>query len=58
VKLVVTNLGLFEPVTDGFLLREIAPGVTIEEIEAATGCAVIVARPLDPVRLTSASRVA
>jgi 3-oxoacid CoA-transferase B subunit len=55
VKLVVTNFGLFEPVGDGFLLREIAPGVTIEEIKAATGCAVIVARPLGPIRLSPAS---
>ncbi len=34
VKLVVTNVGLFEPVTEGFLLREIAPGVDVEEIKA------------------------
>jgi acyl CoA:acetate/3-ketoacid CoA transferase beta subunit len=37
VKLVATNLGLFEPTGDGFLLREIAPGVTVDEVRAATG---------------------
>jgi 3-oxoacid CoA-transferase B subunit len=37
VTLVATNFGLFEPVGSGFRLREIAPGLTVEEIRAATG---------------------
>lgn len=37
VKLVATNYGLFEPTGDGFLLREIAPGLTVDEIRATTG---------------------
>jgi len=37
VKLVSTNYGLFEPTGDGFLLREIAPGLTVDEIRATTG---------------------
>jgi acyl CoA:acetate/3-ketoacid CoA transferase beta subunit len=37
VTLVATNYGLFEPTGTGFLLREIAPGLTVEEIRAATG---------------------
>ncbi len=36
VKLVVTNLGLFEVVPEGFLLREIAPGYTPDEVQAVT----------------------
>lgn len=36
VKMVATNYGLFEPTGDGFLLREIAPGLTVDEIRAAT----------------------
>lgn len=36
VKLVATNYGLFEPTGDGFLLREIAPGMTVDEIRATT----------------------
>ena len=36
VKLVVTNLGLFEVTPVGFLLKEIAPGYTPEEVQAAT----------------------
>ena len=36
VTLVVTNLGLFEVTRDGFMLREIAPGYNVEEIQAVT----------------------
>src|ERR1700677_1844234 len=42
VTLAVTNYGLFEPTGDGFVLREIAPGLTVEEIRAATGAKLIV----------------
>jgi len=38
VKLVATNLGLFEPVGEGFRARELAPGVSFEAAQAATGC--------------------
>jgi len=37
VTLVATNYGLFEPTGAGFRLREIAPGLTVDEIRAATG---------------------
>jgi 3-oxoacid CoA-transferase B subunit len=37
VKLVATNYGLFEPAGDGFRLLEIAPGVSVEAVRAATG---------------------
>jgi 3-oxoacid CoA-transferase B subunit len=53
VKLVATNYGLFEPTGAGFLLREIAPGLTVDEIRAATGAALTVADPLPTVRLTA-----
>ena len=36
VKLVVTELGLFEVTETGFLMREIAPGYTSEEVQALT----------------------
>jgi 3-oxoacid CoA-transferase B subunit len=35
-----TDLGLFEPIGEGFRVRELAPGVTLEEVRAATGCPV------------------
>ena len=37
VTLVATNYGLFEPTGSGFRLREIAPGLTVEEIRGVTG---------------------
>jgi len=37
VTLVATNYGLFEPTGTGFLLREIAPGLTVDMIRSATG---------------------
>lgn len=50
VDLVVTELGLFAVTPRGFLLREIAPGVTVEEIRAHTGAALAIAEDLRPVR--------
>src|SRR6476646_1664588 len=46
VTLVATNYGLFEPTGKGFRLREIAPGLTVEEVRAATGGALTVAENL------------
>ena len=51
VDLVVTNFGLFEITREGFALREIAPGVTVDEVKAATGCNLIIPREVPPVRM-------
>jgi 3-oxoacid CoA-transferase B subunit len=51
VNLVVTNLGLFEITPQGMALREIAPGVTVDEVKAATGCNLIIPREVPPVRM-------
>ncbi len=51
VTLVSTNYGLFEPTGTGFLLREIAPGLTVDEIRATTGGILTVADNLRTVRL-------
>lgn len=37
VKLIATNLGLVEVTSNGFVLKEIAPGYTPEEVQALTG---------------------
>jgi 3-oxoacid CoA-transferase subunit B len=42
VKKIVTNLAVLEVIKDGFLLLERAPGVTVDEIKAATAGALIV----------------
>jgi len=39
VNLIITDLGVMEVTKDGLKLVELAPGVTREEIAAATGCA-------------------
>ena len=53
VTLVATNWGLFEPTQGGFLLREIAPGLTVDEVRAATGGTLTVADNLATVKLVS-----
>ena len=51
VSLVATNFGLFEITSKGMVLREIAPGVFVEEVQATTGCSLIIPREVPPVRL-------
>ena len=43
VDLIVTELAVIEPTDDGLVLREIAPGVTLEQVLAATEARLIVA---------------
>jgi len=43
VKKIVTELGFFEVTADGFVLKEYAPGVTIEQIKAATAGRLMIA---------------
>lgn len=40
VTLVATDLGLFAPTGEGFAVRDLAPGVTLDEVRAATACPV------------------
>jgi 3-oxoacid CoA-transferase B subunit len=40
VTLVVTELGLFAPTGEAFAVRDLAPGVTLDEVRAATACPV------------------
>ncbi|HTZ37727.1 MAG TPA: 3-oxoacid CoA-transferase subunit B [Stellaceae bacterium] len=51
VKLVVTNYGLFEITAEGMALKEIAPGLSLDEVRAATGCNLVVPAELPTVRL-------
>ncbi len=37
----MTDLGLFEPTGDSFRLLEIAPGYTLDEVQALTGAPVV-----------------
>jgi 3-oxoacid CoA-transferase B subunit len=49
VKLVMTDLGLFEPKGDHFLLKEIAPGFQAEEVQALSGAPLVAAPDLKEV---------
>jgi 3-oxoacid CoA-transferase B subunit len=51
VTLVMTNYGLFQPTGDGFLMREIAPGLTVEEVRATTGGVLTIADGLRSVTM-------
>ena len=46
VNLVATNLGLFQVTDRGFLMREIAPGYTPDEVQALTGATLTIAPDL------------
>jgi len=48
---VITNYGLFEITPEGMALREIAPGVSVDEVKAATGCNLLIPDEVPPVRL-------
>jgi len=52
VDLIVTDLAVLEPTDAGLVLKETAPGVTVAQVLAATGCELIVpdavpAMPID-----------
>jgi acyl CoA:acetate/3-ketoacid CoA transferase beta subunit len=47
----MTDLGLLEPAGDHFVLREVAPGYTLEEVAALTGAPVVAAPDLREVSL-------
>jgi 3-oxoacid CoA-transferase B subunit len=51
VDLVITNYGLFAITPEGMALEEIAPGVSLDEVKATTGCNLIVPRDVPTVRL-------
>jgi acetate CoA/acetoacetate CoA-transferase beta subunit len=42
VDMIITDMGVIEVTDKGMELIEIAPGVTVEEVQAATGCELII----------------
>ena len=42
VSLIVTDLAVIEPTEAGLVLREVAPGVTVEQVVAATSAKLII----------------
>lgn len=56
VKLVVTDLGLFEVVDSRFVLREIAPGFTPEDVQEATEADLVISSTLREFAMRETSR--
>jgi 3-oxoacid CoA-transferase B subunit len=52
VQRVVTDLGLFDVTPEGFLMREIAPGYTPEEVQAVTEAKLIISPDLKDLQVT------
>jgi 3-oxoacid CoA-transferase B subunit len=52
VSKVVTNLGLFDITPEGFLLREVAPGYTPEDVQAVTEAKLIISPSLKELHVT------
>jgi acetate CoA/acetoacetate CoA-transferase beta subunit len=53
VSLVVTELAVIEPTADGLVLREVAPGVTVEMVVAATKARLIVPSDVPTMRMAA-----
>jgi acetate CoA/acetoacetate CoA-transferase beta subunit len=51
VNLIVTDLAVIEPTEAGLVLRERAPGVTVDDITAATGATLIVSDDIPEMQL-------
>lgn len=51
VNLIVTDLAVIESTTEGLLLKEIAPGWTVEEIQALTEPKLIAAKDIKEMKL-------
>lgn len=53
VSLVVTDLAVIEPTADGLVLKELAPGVAIEQVVAATEAKLIVSPEIREMKLAA-----
>ncbi|MEM1377080.1 MAG: 3-oxoacid CoA-transferase subunit B [Pseudomonadota bacterium] len=51
VSLIVTEMAVIEPTEVGLVLREVGPGVTVDDVVAATGAALVVERDVPEMRL-------
>ena len=51
VSLIVTDLAVIEPTAEGLLLRERAPGISVEAIRSATATELIVRGPVPEIQI-------
>ncbi|MEG0156900.1 MAG: 3-oxoacid CoA-transferase subunit B [Anaerovoracaceae bacterium] len=48
VDLIITEMGVMEITPEGIVLKEIHPDYTVEDVQAATGCTLIISPDLKP----------
>ena len=48
VDMIITEMGVMEITDDGIVLKELHPDFTLEEIQEATGCELIISPDLKP----------
>ena len=53
VGLIVTELAVLEPTSDGLLLKEVAPGVSVQDVVAATDATLLIPTDVPTMRLFS-----
>lgn len=53
VSLVVTELAVIEPTDKGLVLKEVAPGITVEQVAAATEAALIIPSQVPEMKIAS-----
>jgi len=51
VKLIVTDLAVIEVTPEGLVLREIAPGLTVADVQSVTGPKLIISPDLKEIQL-------
>lgn len=51
VDYIVTELGFMEVTTEGIILKEIAPGITIEEVQAKTEASLIIPADIEEMKI-------
>jgi acetate CoA/acetoacetate CoA-transferase beta subunit len=51
VDLIVTELAVIEPTAEGLVLRELAPGVTVEQVVKATAARLVISDSLTTMRI-------
>ena len=51
VSLIVTELAVLEPTSDGLLLREVAPGVSVQDVIAVTDARLVIPTNVPTMRL-------
>jgi len=56
VSLVVTDMAVIEPTDEGLLLRECAPGVSVDDVVAATGAELLIIGDVPEMPVVVASR--